>query len=91
MAHKKASASSANQKANVAGKRLGIKKYGGEYVKKGMIIVRQLGTKIYPGKNAYISRTFTIHAKEDGVVKFRQGTGNRRDSKFVDVLPAESK
>jgi len=89
MAHKKASASSAGQKGNVSGKRLGIKKYGGEVVKTGMIIVRQTGTKIYPGKNAFLGRNFTIHAKTDGVVKFRTGAGNRRGSKVVDVLPTE--
>jgi large subunit ribosomal protein L27 len=89
MAHKKATASSAGQGGNVSGKRLGIKKYGGESVKKGMIIVKQMGSKIYPGKNAYASRTFTIHAKEAGIVSFRKGSGNRRGSKVVDVLPFE--
>ena len=86
MAHKKASASHANQGANVRGKRLGVKKYGGEKVKAGMIIIRQNGTRINPGKNTYLSKNFSIHAKLDGVVKFRQGTGNKRGSKVVDII-----
>ena len=87
MAHKKASASSAGQKSNVSGKRLGVKKYGGEKVKPGMIIIRQSGTKVYPGKNTFLARNFAIHAKLAGTVNFRQGTGNLRGSKVVEVLP----
>ncbi|MEI7604379.1 MAG: 50S ribosomal protein L27 [bacterium] len=91
MAHKKASAASANQGGNVSGKRLGVKKYGGEIVKAGMIIVRQTGTKIFAGKNTFLSRNFSIHAKTDGVVKFKQGAGNKRGSKVVVVEPVEVK
>ena len=87
MAHKKASAANANQGANVSGKRLGVKKYGGEKVLPGMIIVRQTGTRLFAGKNTYLARNFAIHAKVAGIVKFRQGAGNHRGSKVVDVLP----
>ena len=87
MAHKKASASKANQGGNVSGKRLGVKKYGGEIVRAGMIIVRQAGNKVFPGKNAFQAKNFSIHAKADGIVKFRSGAGHRHGSKIVDVLP----
>lgn len=86
MAHKKASASNASQGSNVAGKRLGIKKYGGEIIKAGQIIVRQNGNRVYPGKNTYQAKNFTIHAKTDGTVKFRLGAGNKRGRQVVDVI-----
>ncbi len=70
MAHKKAQASRAYQKSNVAGKRLGVKLFGGQKVKVGQIIVRQRGTKIRNGKNVGLGRDHTIFALEDGVVKF---------------------
>ena len=89
MAHKKAVASAAGQGGNVAGKRLGIKKYGGETVKAGNIILRQTGTRVHPGKGTYLGRNYTIHAKIAGIVKFRLGAGNKRGSKVVDVLAAE--
>jgi large subunit ribosomal protein L27 len=91
MAHTKAAGSRANQGGNVAGKRLGVKKYGGEVVKAGMILVRQKGSKIIAGKNAFFAKNFSIHAKSDGVVTFRKGAGNKRGHKVLDVLPVESK
>ncbi len=69
MAHKKAGGSSRNGRDS-AGKRLGVKKYGGERVITGNIIVTQRGTKMLPGRNVSVSRDHSIHAMADGVVKF---------------------
>jgi large subunit ribosomal protein L27 len=89
MAHKKASASTANQGSNRPGKRLGVKKFGGELARAGQIIAKQKGTHFFAGKNTYLARDFTIHAKVDGTVKFRTGTGNKRGSKLIDIVPLE--
>ena len=86
MAHKAAAAGGVTQKGNVIGKRLGIKKFGGEVVIAGNIIVKQKGTKIHPGKNVGIGRDFTIFAKTAGVVKYRLMTGVKRGRKIVDVV-----
>lgn len=72
MAHKKAGGSSKNGRDS-RGKRLGIKKYGGELVRAGNIIVRQRGTTYYPGVNTTLGRDFTISAVSDGVVQFKHG------------------
>lgn len=87
MAHKKAGGSSRNGR-NSAGRRLGVKKYGGEHVRAGNILVRQRGTKFHPGVNVGIGRDDTLFAKADGVVRFRQVRKNR---KCIDVVapPAE--
>ncbi|HQM78133.1 MAG TPA: 50S ribosomal protein L27, partial [Bacteroidales bacterium] len=58
-------------------KRLGIKKFGGELVKAGNIIVRQRGTKHYPGENVGIGRDHTLYALKDGIVLFTRTRGNR--------------
>ncbi len=70
MAHKKAGSSKAKQRGNVAGKRLGIKVYGGEMVRSGQIIVRQKGTVYKAGEGVGIGRDFTIFAKRSGAVQF---------------------
>ena len=81
MAHKKAGGSSRNGR-DTAGRRLGIKKYGGEAVIPGNIIVRQRGTKWHPGNNVGIGKDHTIFAVVEGKVKFR----HRAEGKvFVDV------
>ncbi len=69
MAHKKAGGSSRNGRDS-AGQRRGVKKYGGEFVRAGNIIVRQLGTKFHPGKNVGLGRDYTLFALVDGVVAF---------------------
>ena len=69
MAHKKAGGSSRNGRDS-AGKRLGVKRFGGETVLAGNIIVRQRGTKLHPGKNVGIGRDFTLFALRDGQVKY---------------------
>lgn len=85
MAHTK-SQGAANRTVNVAGKRLGIKRFGGEFVHSGTIIVRQKGTKFHPGKNTGIGRDYTIFSTAEGKVSFRNMTGFSRNKKFVDVL-----
>lgn len=81
MAHKKGQGSTANGRDSIA-KRLGVKKFGGEVVSAGSIIVRQRGTKFYPGKNVGIGRDYTLFTKIDGIVKFeRKG----KDRKLVSV------
>lgn len=81
MAHKKGQGSSRNGRDS-QGQRLGVKRFGGQIVKAGSIIVRQVGTKIHPGNNVGMGRDFTLFAKMDGVVTFeRMG----RDRKKVSV------
>ncbi|HOB27599.1 MAG TPA: 50S ribosomal protein L27 [Bacteroidales bacterium] len=76
MAHKKGMGSSRNGRESHS-KRLGVKKFGGEYVKAGNIIVRQRGTKHYPGENVGIGRDHTLFALKDGIVLFTRTRGNR--------------
>ena len=83
MAHKKAGGSTRNGRDSES-KRLGVKKYGGELVKAGNIIVRQRGTKIHPGDNAGCGKDHTLFAKSDGHVKFSiKGPKNK---KFVSII-----
>ncbi|MCB1782623.1 MAG: 50S ribosomal protein L27 [Alphaproteobacteria bacterium] len=84
MAHKKAGGSSRNGRDSI-GRRLGIKKYGGEIVLAGNIIVRQRGTKYQPGKNVGLGKDHTIFALLDGEVLFSRGQGGQP---IVNVLPA---
>ena len=86
MAHKKAGGSSRNGRDSAA-QRLGIKKYGGEKVRAGNILVRQRGTKFHPGHNVGIGRDDTLFALADGLVQFRQV---RKDRKLVDIVPLET-
>jgi len=69
MAHKKGQGSTQNNRDS-AGRRLGVKKFGGEVVRAGNIIIRQRGTKVHPGLNVGIGTDHTIYALIDGVVKF---------------------
>ena len=71
MAHKKAAASTKNGRDS-RGRRLGVKRFGGEFVKAGNILVRQRGTRILPGKNVGIGRDHTLFALADGNVSFRK-------------------
>jgi large subunit ribosomal protein L27 len=83
MAHKKGQGSSRNGRDS-AGKRHGVKRYDGQVVRAGNILVRQLGTKIHPGNNVGTGKDWTLFALVDGVVKYeRQG----RDQKRVSVYP----
>ncbi len=86
MAHKKAGGSTRNGRDSVS-KRLGVKRFGGESVLAGNILVRQRGTKVHPGKNVGIGKDDTLFAKADGVVLFqKKGPKNRS---FVSIVPAE--
>ena len=84
MAHKKGQGSSRNGRDS-AGKRLGVKKFAGEKVVPGNIIVRQHGTKFHPGRGVGLGRDYTIFAIDGGVVKFTQKRGRR----FIEVVPAQ--
>jgi len=77
MAHKKGQGSTQNNRDS-AGKRLGVKKFGGEFVKAGNIIIRQRGTKVHPGMHVGIGKDHTIYSLIDGVVKFEMKDKNRK-------------
>jgi len=82
MAHKKAGGSSRNGRDS-EGQRFGIKRYGGQKVKAGNILVRQVGTRFHPGENVGLGKDFTIFAKIDGVVTFeRWGKARNRISVY---------
>lgn len=84
MAHKKGQGSTRNGRDSES-KRLGVKKYGGEVVKAGNIIVRQRGTKFHPGDNVGRGGDDTLFALSDGVVTFKRRGSNR---KYISVEPA---
>ena len=84
MAHKKGQGSTQNNRDS-AGRRLGVKKYGGETVIPGNIIIRQRGTKVHPGNGVGMGKDHTIFAKIEGVVKF---DNVNRSKKRVSVIPA---
>ncbi len=84
MAHKKAGGSSRNGRDS-AGQRLGVKKFGGETIEAGNVIVRQRGTKFYPGRNVGMGKDHTLFAMRDGKVEFHQGFKRRT---YVSVLAA---
>ncbi len=83
MAHKKAGGSSRNGRDS-EGKRLGVKKYGGELVKAGNILVRQRGTTVHAGEGAYLGDDYTVHAKIAGHIFFREIKGRQ----FIGVKAA---
>ena len=84
MAHKKAGGSSRNGR-DTAGRRLGVKRYGGQDVLAGNIIIRQRGTKYAPGNNVGLGKDHTIFALVDGEVLFTKGRGGKP---IVNILPA---
>ncbi len=84
MAHKKAGGSTRNGRDSES-KRLGVKKFGGEEVLAGNIIIRQRGTKWHPGKGVGLGKDHTIFSLIDGAVKFTRG---RNDRSIVNVVPA---
>ena len=83
MAHKKAGGSSRNGRDS-AGRRLGVKKFGGQIVISGNIIVRQRGTKFHPGSNVGIGKDHTLFAKSNGKVAFKK----TKTRTFVSVVPS---
>ncbi len=84
MAHKKGQGSTQNNRDS-AGRRLGVKKFGGEFVRAGNIIIRQRGTKVHPGNNVGLGKDHTIYALIDGYVKFERYDKKRQK---VSVYPA---
>ncbi|MEM6713024.1 MAG: 50S ribosomal protein L27 [Pseudomonadota bacterium] len=83
MAHKKAGGSSRNGR-DTAGRRLGVKKFGGEVVVAGNIIIRQRGTKWHPGNNMGMGKDHTLFALTDGTIEFKK---KRDGNTYVSVLP----
>ncbi|MBN1373957.1 50S ribosomal protein L27 [Candidatus Dojkabacteria bacterium] len=86
MAHVAAGSSKARQGVNVAGKRRGLKVNEGQSVKPGVIIIRQLGTKMYPGENTKMGKDFTIYATKEGTVSFKKLTGYKRGKLQINVV-----
>ncbi len=83
MAHKKAGGSSRNGRDS-AGRRLGVKRYAGQLVLAGNILVRQRGTKVYPGANVGIGKDHTLFALSEGIVSFARKANDRL---YVNVTP----
>ncbi len=83
MAHKKGGGSTRNGRDSRS-KRLGVKRFGGQFVRAGTILVRQRGTRFMPGQNVGVGGDYTLYAKVDGVVKFEHVTKNK---KRVSVYP----
>ncbi|MCF6339629.1 MAG: 50S ribosomal protein L27 [Sulfurimonas sp.] len=84
MAHKKGQGSTQNNRDS-AGRRLGVKKFGGEAVVAGNIIIRQRGTRVHPGKNMGMGKDHTLFALVDGIVKFERKDKKRQQ---VSIVPA---
>ena len=84
MANKKGQGSTQNNRDS-AGRRLGVKKFGGQFVRAGNIIIRQRGTKVHPGNNVGMGKDHTIFALIDGLVSFERKDRNR---KKVSIYPA---
>jgi len=76
---------STNRSHDSVSKRLGVKKFGGQLVKGGQIIIRQRGTEYKTGKGIYLGKDYTVHAEHDGVVNYYKGRNKRT---FVTVLPS---
>ena len=85
MAHKKGAGSTRNGRDSNS-KRLGVKRYGGEYVIPGNIIIRQRGTKVHPGENVGLGKDYTIFSLIEGQVTFE----DKRGRKYVSVYPLEA-
>ncbi|OGA36640.1 MAG: 50S ribosomal protein L27 [Betaproteobacteria bacterium RIFCSPLOWO2_12_FULL_62_13b] len=85
MAHKKAGGSSRNGRDSQA-KRLGVKRFGGQIVSAGSILVRQRGTRIHPGENVGVGRDHTLYARMDGRVEF--GVKGPDNNNTVSIVPA---
>ncbi len=85
MAHKKGAGSSNNGRESES-KRLGVKIYGGQFAKAGNILIRQRGTKHYPGENVGMGKDHTLFALTDGTVNFRR---KKDDKSFVNIVPLE--
>lgn len=87
MAHKKGQGSSRNGRDSQSQRR-GIKRFGGEHVAAGNILVRQVGTRIHPGENVGMGKDFTLFALIDGEVRYHRGSRDRIRCSIVPVAPA---
>ena len=87
MAHKKAGGSSRNGRDS-SGQRRGVKRFGGQPVLAGNILVRQVGTRVHPGENVGMGSDYTLFAKLDGVVKYETYVRKRKEMTRVRILPA---
>jgi large subunit ribosomal protein L27 len=86
MAHKKAGGSSRNGRDS-AGQRLGVKRFGGQSVLAGNILVRQKGTRIHPGENVGVGKDYTLFARIDGIVKYeKKGKDKKQVSVYAQTL-----
>lgn len=88
MAHKKGQGSSRNGRDS-AGQRLGVKRFGGQWVSAGSILVRQRGTRIHPGENVGLGKDYTLFAKIDGIVTFERLDRERKKVSVYPVSPAQ--
>ncbi len=88
MAHKKAGGSSRNGRDS-NGQRRGVKRFGGQVVLAGNILVRQVGTKIHPGENVGMGKDFTLFAKCDGIVKYEKYTRKLKEMVRVHIVSAQ--
>lgn len=88
MAHKKAGGSSRNGRDSI-GQRRGVKRFGGQQVKAGNILVRQLGTKIHPGQNVGQGKDYTLFALVHGQVQYEKYTRKRKVRTRVNIVPAQ--
>ena len=86
MAHKKSGGSAKNGRDS-HGQRRGVKRFGGQFVKSGNILVRQCGTRIHAGENVGIGKDYTLYATSDGLVTYRT---RGKDRTFVSIVPQES-
>ena len=86
MAHKKAGGSSRNGRDS-AGQRLGVKRFSGQQVQAGSILVRQHGTRIHPGENVGVGKAYTLFARIDGIVKYeKKGREKKQVSVYTQTL-----
>lgn len=85
MAHKKAGGAAKNGRDS-HGQRRGVKRFGGQFVRSGNILVRQCGTKVHAGANVGIGKDYTLYATADGVVTYKNGV---KDRKYVSILPVQ--
>lgn len=86
MAHKKSGGAAKNGRDS-HGQRRGVKRFAGQFVKAGNILVRQCGTRVHPGPNVGIGKDYTLFAKIDGVVRYER---RQKDRSFVSITPAQS-
>jgi large subunit ribosomal protein L27 len=90
VAHKKGQGSTRNGRDS-PGQRRGIKVYAGETVRAGNILVRQVGTRIHPGRNVGLGRDYTIYARIDGIVKYEGYRGDRRQVSVEPVVSSQTR